>query len=157
MKSQKSLVYLTVGIIVLLAIVVSLLPKNDPPPESKSISPKPGDTPQKLEQGKSQPPAPKDKGTAEQNDSQSSEERAEDVPPTKFTRLQALLDDESEHPKALKLAIELSKGSEEERAAATDVFIAVGGIDSVKALIPMLKSKTESAEKADQALRHLIQ
>ncbi len=156
MKSQKSLVYLTVGIIVLLAIVVSLLPKSDPSSESESSSPQSGDTLKNLEQGKPQPPAPKRNGATRQNGSQSSEE-GDDVPTTKITRVHKLLDNEDTHQDALKLAIELSKGNEEERAAALDVFLVVGGPESVKALIPMVKSKTESAGRADLTLRDLIQ
>ncbi len=160
MKSQKSLVYLTVGIIVLLAIVVSLLPKNDPTSESESSSTQAGSVLKNLEQEKPQPPAPKGKGTTEQKNRQSSDGDDGDMPPTKITRVHKLLDNEDTHQDALKLAIELSKGNEEERAAALDVFLVVGGAESVKALIPMIKSKTEgeeSAERADLTLRDLIQ
>ncbi len=159
MKSQKHLVYLTVGIIVILAIVVSLLPKSDDSataPEQKGSDttapalPKPSVLQPTAATDNKEGKAPADSTIAAQPANELEREQ-------RIVRLREMLDHEEDHKDALKLAIELSKGTEEERTAALDVFRWVGGPESVKALIPMLKSNTDSAKAADMTLRDLIQ
>ena len=157
MNSQKSLVYVTIGIIVLLAIVVLLLPKS----ESDATQP---DEQENNEMTTARPmnaAIHRNKGEEDMdNDSEpkASVKTAKALErEQKIARLHELLDNEEKQQEALNLAIEMSTGNEEERDAALDVFSWVGGAESVKALIPMLKSNGDSAERADMTLRDLIQ
>ena len=155
MKSQKSLIYLTIGIIVLLAVIISLLPKSDTTtlPEKTKESPKAAPSPKNaaIQQNTVADTKDDDESISAPKTAKSQEREQ------KIARLREMLDNEDGQKDALKLAIELSKGNEEERIAALDVFRWVGGPESVKALIPMLKSKMDSAEQADMTLRDLIQ
>ncbi|MBP5640141.1 MAG: hypothetical protein J6X55_11725 [Victivallales bacterium] len=150
MKNQNNLIYLTIGAIIILAILMIILPKSDPDPDIPALP-----SEQSAPQQNTQPDNTQVEGRGNDLTKQNGENTQ--PPSEKVLRVRQLLDDENAHQEALKLAIELSTGNEEERTAALEVFQWVGGKESINALIPMLKKGTESAKNADLTLKHLIQ
>ena len=166
MKSQNKLLYVFIGLIVILAIILTLLPKggNDNPET-------PAKTPS-APAGKTTPPAAAEQDApntetapdTKQTQAQSSslDQAANELSGSfaKIARLQALQDNSDEKPEeAMTLAKELSKSTKEEECSiALQTFRWIGGKDAVQGILPMLKHNNEEvAEEAQDTLRQLIQ